>query len=338
MQYTERMKLALNYAEESSKRARWIIFMLQLAVVLVVASIWQQTDTNWTFSRLRAGQNLENLLICDPSSVYGADAVKHVNESLPSIKDATATPFTTEYLDSRYRCEVGLSPDEKKQALDYESGPYGWHFSLPEAKKNVADLQQVVASRALGVYVPILGITFDVNDLDVLAGFTFVILLSWLHFALRRQKKNVHHVFNLAREAEDPEEKDRVKRLAITYNLLAMTQVLTVPPASRAELRVAAFKRFIQPSNLILWTAVLAQLIMVIDDVQTSFGGEVLNKAVTWVETGLAAVLFIYVVIRTFLCSKTMRDTDAVWDAAFLESHPQPPEPPTAASTQQAGA
>lgn len=323
MQYTERMKLAFNYAEESSRRARWILFMMQLAVVLVIATVWQENNSNWTFSRLRVAQNTVKLLSCNPEYEYGQDAVKQVNKSFPDAKDAATSPFTLEYRDSRYVCQKGMSSSEIKEAQDYENIR---HFSLIEAKKNVADLQQLVTTRALSVNVPILGLNFDVNDLDIVSGLTFVILLSWLHFALRRQHRNVRHVFNMARRAEDPEEKDKTLRLRIAYNLLAMTQVLTVPAARHEDLRVAPLKRLTQPSGLIVWTAVLAQALMVFDDFRTASLGQIFSNRITWIETGAAVILLVYIVIRTRACSRVMKKTYELWDEAFQEAYPLEPQ------------
>ena len=76
MQYTERVKIALNYAEESSKRSRWIVFMLQLTVIIVIASLWQEAESNWIQKRLNAAQDLVRVLSCAPEQIYGKDAVQ----------------------------------------------------------------------------------------------------------------------------------------------------------------------------------------------------------------------------------------------------------------------
>ncbi len=57
MDLPEPLKISLNYAEESSKRSRWIVFIMQLAVVLVIASVWAEDDSNWLQLRLNSAQS-----------------------------------------------------------------------------------------------------------------------------------------------------------------------------------------------------------------------------------------------------------------------------------------
>src|SRR5205807_342516 len=68
-----------------------------------------------------------------------------------------------------------------------------WHLTPDQAGKNVENLQQAMASRVLAISIPVLGISVDVNDLSVLSGFSFIVLLSWFRFSLQRYRDNVQH-------------------------------------------------------------------------------------------------------------------------------------------------
>jgi hypothetical protein len=321
MQYTERIKLALTYAEESSKRARWIVFILQLAVIVVLASLWQQADSNWLQQRLYAAQDLVRVLSCQPDKVYG-EAV--VNEAKKSVDRGPSLMLTAdaEYLDSKYSCAAVMKDDAKvKRAYKYQKD---WGFSLAEAKKNVSDLQQLMVNRVLGVSFPVLGVVFDVNDLSLLAGVTFVILLSWFHFALRRQNKNIIHVFDIARQA-DLSGKEPDNCLSVTYYLLAMTQVLTIPPADEKDTQKPTFfAKMGKLSNLIMSTAVVAQALVLIDDGLTMARGDTLSPIVNYIESGLAALLWFYLIFRTKECYKIMANTQTVWNEAFNDARISP--------------
>src|SRR5689334_4830640 len=48
---------------------------------------------------------------------------------------------------------------------------------------------------ALTVRVPLLGITFDINDLALLGGFSFLVLLIWFRFAMLREMDNLRIAF-----------------------------------------------------------------------------------------------------------------------------------------------
>lgn len=314
MEYTERIKTALNYAEESSKRSRWIVFILQLAVILVVTSIWQQDERNWVQKRFDAAQALVRVLTCHPAAIYGEEAVQASQKALPA-NAVFPQRIDAEYADSRYYCS-GITKEQEKIAKAYHDD---WNFSLVEAKKNVADMQQIMSNRILGVSVPVLGLVFDINDLSVISGFTFAILLSWFHFSLLRQQKNVRHVFDIARRA-DWSGKETGNYLSAIYYLLAMTQVLTIPPSTPKDLeKPTLLTRISRLPSLIMWTAVIAQIIVVVDDYLTMARGDVLNKTVSHVETSLALLLLFYLMFRTYLCFKLMAETQAEWNQAYKD-------------------
>jgi hypothetical protein len=70
------------------------------------------------------------------------------------------------------------------------------------------------------VHVPLLGFSFDVNDLGLVGGSGFIVLLSMLLFSLKRELSNLITSFGEAK---------RQHQLRVFYDLLAMEQVLTVP-------------------------------------------------------------------------------------------------------------
>src|SRR5579859_596012 len=68
--FPKQLQFALTYAEESSKRVRWIVFLLQLAVVLAIYSVWQQHDLNWAQARLDRARAAMTMLSCHPDNVF----------------------------------------------------------------------------------------------------------------------------------------------------------------------------------------------------------------------------------------------------------------------------
>ncbi len=369
MGYAEKIKLALSYAEESSKRTRWIMFIMQMAVVLVAASLWQESHYNWAYLRLQANQRLVHSLICMPNELYtqNAEHVKSIQSSAGIESDPKSTPksvpmsapmsapmspLTSEYLDSQYRCGMPFAAikQDSSHGANLESQSPEWvaasnkeysdsrqfemsnGWSLIEAKKNVADFQQIRNNRILAFTVPILGITFDVNDLSFVGSVTFVILISWLKFALKRQQKNVSYVFNFARQ-EKPEYHASSNKnfLKDAYDLLAMSQVLTTPPVNHKDIvslgshdnsRIRDYvKRILRLPSLIMWTAVGIQFVAIFYDYRTIFRGVALDKSVTYVEIISATLLSFYLFFRTYECFKVIKDTNELWVEAFIESH-----------------
>ena len=56
VEFPKHLEIALTYAEESSKRARWVVFLLLLTVALVTYMLWQQNEMNWANSRVALAQ------------------------------------------------------------------------------------------------------------------------------------------------------------------------------------------------------------------------------------------------------------------------------------------
>lgn len=322
MEFPKPLEIALNHTEEASKRCRWIIFIMQLSVVLVLSSLWLQEDSNWLMVRFRAAQGAVKLLTCQPELAYTNEAgypLKKIDEHR-----TTAVPASREELDTQSICGKSplLTTEEQKRALQYLGI---WQYSLPQMRKNVADLQQLITTRVLGVSVPVLGTMFDINDLSVMAGLTFAILLSWFHFALRRQHDNVKKVFGMAElaDSEGPGKSEGRPHLRMTYDLLAMTQVLAIPPGGSQDSRDISFsRRLSRLPNLIMWTAVLTQTVVVVDDISTMSYGDALGETVSHVETAIASCLLAYLFYRTIQCFRLMSETYQEWSTAYNRIHP----------------
>lgn len=316
MRLADPVKIALTYAEESSKRGRWIVFIMQLAVVLVIASVWAEDDSNWLQLRLNAAQSAVRLLECDPRNAYPS-AKGYKPDDILHDQPRPASHLTEEDWDKEFLCTKALTATELSQGQKYLDQ---WHYSLAQAKKNVADLQQMMSNRVLGVTVPVLGIVFDINDLSLMAGVTFTILLSWFHFSLRRQHDNVKKVFELAEVADGPHPKtaNSPSVLKIAYDLLSMSQVLTIPPGTSADSRNLSLKRrLLRLPNLIMWTAVIAQIVVVVDDLATMKHGDDLGVGVSHAETAIASCLLAYMVYRTIQCFRLMGETYFEWVTAY---------------------
>jgi len=345
---TEQLKLALNYADESSKRVRSIVFLLQLAVVLVLAGVWQQAESNWIQLRVDRASKAVRMLTCDPQNIdYGAspqDSQDAVNQIFMSKKNKTVAQMTPEEAANVLSCRAAAKADEeerKKSPEQYTSAYFKnedqntrdylemFDFSSEQAKKNLETLRQIRASRAQGISVPVLGIVFDINDLSVLAALTFSILLSWLHFSLRRQKKNVQRVFSIAEDADEKPTREaetyEFKTLLMAYDLLAMSQVFTIPPGRDEESRnVSSWRLWTRVPTLIMWTAVIAELVVLIDDYVTMLSGDIFNPLVSHAETAIATYLFLYILYRTVTCFKLTRETYDEWVRAHNKSKQYP--------------
>lgn len=93
----------------------------------------------------------------------------------------------------------------------------------PRYQQFYTALARSYVENAFTVRVPFFGFTFDVNDLGLLAGLGFIVILLLLRFSLRSEIISLRLSFKAVADAAD------VKKLATFYDLLAMRQVLTMP-------------------------------------------------------------------------------------------------------------
>ncbi|MBC7909487.1 MAG: hypothetical protein H7Y30_03240 [Pyrinomonadaceae bacterium] len=77
------------------------------------------------------------------------------------------------------------------------------------------------------VRLPFFGAAFDANDMGIFAGITFTVVLFWLFLTIHVERSNLQTTFRVA-EAQGS--------LRHCYNLLAMQQVLSVPPTMANKL------------------------------------------------------------------------------------------------------
>ncbi len=86
---------------------------------------------------------------------------------------------------------------------------------------------EAVRTDQLRVHVPFFDVEFDINDLGILAGMTFFLLLSWLCFSLYQESTNLELTFAKARSLDKTTDRDFLRDC---YQRLSMREVLTIPP------------------------------------------------------------------------------------------------------------
>lgn len=100
-----------------------------------------------------------------------------------------------------------LTPKQQSNQLYYE---------------NLSHLFQSRWVESCYIRVPFFGVAIDVNDLGVVSGFSFVIILIMLRFSRRTELNAFRLIFTRAKN---------LGQLREYYNLLSMTRILTIPPS-----------------------------------------------------------------------------------------------------------
>lgn len=120
-------------------------------------------------------------------------------------------------------------PNDSKEQEIYESLQFGRQSGYLTSKEDLLSrIHTLEAARIdqLKVRIPFFGVEFDVNDLGVLTGMTFVALFGWLRFCLSQESINLKLTFAKARSLDTAEERDLLRDC---YQRLHMGGVLAMP-------------------------------------------------------------------------------------------------------------
>ena len=150
------------------------------------------------------------------------------------------------------------------------------------------------------VRVPFFGITVDANDLGLLGGISFVIILVMLRFCISREVGNLKLSFEAAA---------KLGQLPEFYRLLAMRQVLTIPPntqVTRSTLLAVVPKLFFIAPFLVHGSVVFH------DFLTGDIGRGVSDPHTTIVLTG-DVVLAIAILALTISVLTRLRRVDTLW-------------------------
>lgn len=175
----------------SSDRVRYILIVIVLSSIFVFTGVWNSNQDGWALSRLK----------------YTRLALQYeLWNGLPP--------------------QIGSIPLEKRaEILNARKFIERRDLTSREAtiKMNEA-LQAYVINHIAAIQIPFLGVNIDVNDLGVIGGFGFVVIIMWLAFSLRRLHSNME--LSLTRFNTIEHDVDRL----FVYNAFVMSQVLNTPP------------------------------------------------------------------------------------------------------------
>jgi hypothetical protein len=194
-------------------------------------------------------------------------------------------------------------------------------FKLKEASliRNKVENSQTVR-------IPILGNTFDVNDLNSVAGVTFLILLFILRFTIMREINNLKialqsiserypdtankddfqvYLKGRSKQGQGIKKKDILTQINFTrrkhhYNFLSMNEIFTLPPLEIDEGKKIN-RVFVWAANHIYWLPSVIYFFILLNDISTVKIGLDISRLNTFI--GLFVGLFCTILIA-FLCHR----------------------------------
>ncbi len=259
-------------ATKSSDRVRIVMIVMVTASVLAFVGFRNsRPGGGWLDHRINIRK--------DALKLFDKDFDPHSPSLTAEEKERYAR--AKQYLDNS---KVDIrNPDDKQQVF-----------------QEVQELRKVRIEKIRLIQVPFFGAAFDMNDMGVFAGITFAIVLLWVRFSLSRQLSNFRLAFKAA-------EKQRKSKLC--YELLAMQQVLSVPPIEGEKQK--RIWRFISKALFIIPVLILIELFR-LNWVSRSFGGLLSEELMTnlLIVNGISVAVCS---ILTWQCLSLSNKADKLW-------------------------
>jgi hypothetical protein len=306
---------ALEKTKDASDRGRWVLLAMQLACIVVFMAAWHEVPDSWTYARLKTARAAVWFLDCGPqehpelsSTELKAELNKNQHDWCHFTQDSSPQPpppALTQYNSQCKKTNPGPFCDYEIERAKIFIARRG--LTPTQARKYLESLEASFVERTMNVTVPFLGITLDTNDLGLLGGITFFLLLSWLLYSLRREEENVAMLFASTRDED----------LLPIYQLLSMAQVFTIPIKIRAK-RNRLPEILWKSLGKLLFISPLGVLCYVLwYDWKTLPLAETLNperaSSEFWSEVGFLALVF----LLTFLCLRGSSAVGREWRNAY---------------------
>lgn len=151
------------------------------------------------------------------------------------------------------------------------------------------------------IRVPFFGFRVDANDLGVLGGVAFAVILVMLRLSISREVDNLKMSF---REAE------RLGQLREFYTLLAMRQVFTIPETE--TINRSTFLVWIP--KLFCFAPFLVHIAVTAHDFLTNWIGQNLSSLHTFILFECEVLLTIVLLFLTIMVLTRLRRVDRLWD------------------------
>ncbi len=284
---------ALELAKESSDRARTILLIMQVTCIIAFMAAWREAPFGWTLTRLKIAQTAVAYL-------GYVDCQKKQHPEAPGVG-----PDANSRSDACVAPEGGqaLKPAEIELAKAYLAGS---NLTLAQAEKHLDILYDMLVTHTMNVTVPFLGFTFDVNDLSVLGGMSFLLILVWFYFSLRREELNIAMLF----------QQHKGQALNEVYRLASMTQVLTVTPKAHAPENKFKVKALASVLRLLFFSPLAVQSFVLYIDRKTFGRVAPFNPHLVKGQFTAGVWFFMLMFFVTWWCLRRSRAVDKIWQDA----------------------
>lgn len=283
-------------AGDAAKRTRTVIIVLVVGSVLTFVGLLNSLPDGWSVERLK---KLSNAGI----ALTKRDAFEDPDKE---IKDKDSL----KYLEKK----IGPRPPERfKYAAcgprfgDCEKETEEYAEYRKQCEQLYVAMVRTFVDNTFTIRVPFFGIAFDINYLGLLSGSGFVIILVLFLFTITRELANLKLAFEVARKRT---------QLWEFYHLLAMRQVLTIPPTENKQ--QSRLRIFFQWSSafipkVICLLPLFVYAAVTYNDYRTLETGQNINEFLTQSALYMDDFFVLFILLLTIACWKRWRRVDKAW-------------------------
>jgi hypothetical protein len=290
----------------AATRFRRVLLVLIITSVLAFGAFWNARAGSWINSRIDTANEAKKYL--DLQTQISFD-LKNVEQSMNQAQTGTDVYKNLEAQ------KQNLEKDQK-QVLENmrNTKPHVLRWLEIRNINKTEDLTPVITqlenerSGYRRIHIPFFNNAYDINDLGLLGGFTFVVILMWFRFSLWREYYNLNLAFD---EAKD-------EHLEYCYKAIAIRQVLTVPPTLSGKQPMV--KPWGKVVRILYFLPVLIQLVVFINDCYTFPRGWAISEFNTIVGISASLCFLVLSIMLTYWCFQLSSDIDKKWDevAGFI--------------------
>lgn len=281
-------------------------FSSRLELARAAAMVWESgsTDSNNTIDDMKM----------EVSEIDGSQEIESEFQTQKRVGSITPTAN----MENAPRSGSNIDPDLKIRAIMWIEQ----HniTSIAEIEDIILIFEEVWVHSATILHVPILGIVFDINDLGMITGISFVILMIMLVFSISRYHENlflsIWFVRDISKKEEEPIAPESMANLV--YHSLAMTQIFNNPPTlARYKAKGSAW-----PLKVVFITIPIIQGAIFIHDISTIDIGQVYNTSFTIISLLVQVISIIINAIIAYMCWHYVRASGIRWKRVFNKINP----------------
>ena len=267
---------------DSSRRVRYSFLLIIVTTVLSFAGYWNSRQTSWQKSRIDlCSQQLVELL--DPQDY-----------NLYTFPQSERKVLRSAERDSTYLYEIKI----KELTLRKER------------------LTKLYLERCLYFSIPILGIYFDINDLGILSGTAFAVLLFFLFFSYDREFQNLRIIQRFFQN-----NKENALLLKKVYFYISSSQILNTPnlrglinefPSSTKLMRLMHYL-----PKIIIFFPTIIFLFIFLHDISTFSIGEIICVSNALYSVVISGILYVFILIFTGFIFGTSISMEKLWKRLY---------------------